>query len=165
MDFPCQRRRHHLRCDPQRTGAPLHAETTTSRHSCLPETREAFFARRVDHLRNFLRDQSKATTGGRKTGSASARPGTYARAAVATGETTAEDEPVAPPPPPASGTLITVAQSSSLECRLCVARAERDAGAGRKKPMPDPEYVGPNQQHADAGLRRLTILLDTACAG
>ena len=148
----------------------LHStQTTTSRHSCLPETREAFFARRVDHLRNFLRDQSKATTGGRQTGSASARPGTYARAAVATGETTAEDEPVAPPPPPASGTLKTVAQSSSLECRLCVARAERDAGAGRKKPMPYPEYVGPNQQHADANkaefLRRQRLGLCYACPG
>ena len=53
----------------------LHStSTTTSRHSCLPETREAFFARRVDHLRNFLRDQSKSTTGGRPTGSVFSHP-------------------------------------------------------------------------------------------
>ena len=150
----------------------LHStSTTTSRHSCLPETREAFFARRVDHLRNFLRDQSKATTGGRQTGSTPARPGAYARAALASGETTTEDEQLAPPPPPASGTSTTGAQTpgSALECRLCVARAERDAGAARKKPMPYPEYVGPNQQHADANkaefLRRQRLGLCYACPG
>jgi hypothetical protein len=145
--------------------------TTTSRHLCLPETRKAFFARKVDHLRNFLRHQSKATTGGRPSGSTPARPGAYARAAVATGETTAEDEPVAPPPPPASGTSTAGAQTSgsALECRLCVARAKRGAGAARKKPMPYPEYVGLNQQHADANkaefLRRQRLGLCFACPG
>ena len=145
--------------------------TTTSRHSCLPETRETFFARRVDHLRNFLRDQSKSSTGGRPSGSAPTRPSAYARAAVATRETTAEDETVAPPPPPASGPSKTGAQTSapSLECRLCVARAERDAGAARKRPVSYPEYVGPNQQHADANkaefLRRQRFGLCYACPG
>lgn len=151
----------------------LHStSTTTSRHSCLPETREAFFARRVDHLRNFLRDQSKSTTGGRPTGSAPTRPGAYARAAVTTGETTAEDETVAPPPtpaPPASGTSKAGAQTSALECRLCVARATRDAGASRRNPMPYPEYVGPNPLHADANkaefLRRQRSGLCYACPG
>jgi hypothetical protein len=102
--------------------------TTTSRHSCLPETREAFFARRVDHLRNFLRDQSKATTGGRQTGSTPARPGAYARAALASGETTNEDEHVAPPPPPASGTSTTFRRSTTGAQTLwnagCVSRGQ-----------------------------------------
>ena len=82
---------------------------------------------------------------------------------------TAEDETVTPHPPQTGGASKTGTQTSALECRLCVARAERDAGAIRKKPMPYPEYVGPNQQHADANkaefLRRQRLGLCYACPG
>jgi hypothetical protein len=59
------------------------------RHSCSPLTREAFFAGRTDHLRNFLRDLGVA--GGGRTG------GPAARAAVSVG--TPEDMPCIPPVP------------------------------------------------------------------
>ena len=63
------------------TELDLHANTASlSRHSqkaCSPETREAFFERRVAHLRGFLRDQGKAAPGSQGGSS------TPARAAVA----------------------------------------------------------------------------------
>ena len=39
-------------------------DASAGRNSCPPKTREAFFAVRHEHLRNFLRDQGRATTGG-----------------------------------------------------------------------------------------------------
>ena len=42
------------------------------RHSCPPQTREAFFASRTEHLRNFLRDLG-AAAGGRNGGAPQAR--------------------------------------------------------------------------------------------
>ena len=57
------------------------------RHSCTPLTREAFFAGRTDHLRNFLRDLG--VSGGSRHG------GPAARAAVSNGTT--DDAPYVPP--------------------------------------------------------------------
>ena len=54
--------------------------TGRSRHSCSPETREAFFAHRCEHLQQFLRGQERATAGGRTV----CPTGTPARAAVVT---------------------------------------------------------------------------------
>ena len=52
----------------------LHSTSgTLSRHSCSPETREAFFLRRGKHLRCFLRDQSRASPCSRTGGPAPAR--------------------------------------------------------------------------------------------
>jgi len=52
----------------------LHSPSTgRGRHSCPPETRETFFAGRTEHLKHFLRDQSKATEGGHNAGSNPAR--------------------------------------------------------------------------------------------
>ena len=49
------------------------ADATTGRLSCPPQTREAFFAARREHLRNFLMEQGPATAGDRSVGSSSAR--------------------------------------------------------------------------------------------
>ena len=67
------------------------ARTGRGRLSCPPPTREAFFAARREHLRNFLNEQGPATTGDRSLDSSSAR------AAVSTGNDTTE------PPTPPSG--------------------------------------------------------------
>jgi hypothetical protein len=55
------------------------ADARTGRLSCPPPTREAFFAARREHLRNFLNEQGPATTGDGSLNSSSAR------AAVSTG--------------------------------------------------------------------------------
>ena len=71
---------------------------TGGRHSCPPQTREAFFACRMKHLRTFLRDLGRgAAAGGRNGGAAPARV-----AAVTSGRT---DAPCAP--------------QGSDHCRLC----------------------------------------------
>ena len=75
------------------------------RHSCAPLTREAFFAGRTEHLRNFLRDLGMATGG---------RPGSAARAAVSIGGT--DDLTYVPlvsvetPAPPPSATVVDTGQ-------------------------------------------------------
>ena len=58
-----------------------------SRHSCSLETRETFFTRLGAHIRNFLRDQGKASTSSYSSGAAPAR------AAIIT---TAEQGPTPP---------------------------------------------------------------------
>jgi hypothetical protein len=68
------------------------ADARAGRLSCPPQTREAFFAARREHLRNFLNEQGPATIGDRSVASSSAR------AAVSTGNDTAE-----PPAPPSWG--------------------------------------------------------------
>jgi hypothetical protein len=81
------------------------ADARTGRLSCPPPTREAFFAARREHLRNFLNEQGPATTGDRSMGSSSAR------AAVSTGNDTTEPpprlrrghHPHRPRPPPRTG--------------------------------------------------------------
>jgi hypothetical protein len=62
-------------------------DARTGRLSCPSPTREAFFATRREHLRNFLNEQGPATTGDRS-----------ARAAVSTG-----NDATAPSSPPAVG--------------------------------------------------------------
>ena len=91
------------------------------RHSCTPLTREAFFAGRTDHLRNFLRDLG--VSGGSRHG------GPAARAAVSNGTT--DDAPYVPP---VSSGGLTVAHGTVLRpstTRRMLSGARRSSTLGR----------------------------------
>jgi hypothetical protein len=68
-----------LAADEKISGAALNAlelgaaDARTGRLSCQPPTREAFFAARREHLRNFLNEQGLATTGNLSLAASSAR--------------------------------------------------------------------------------------------
>ena len=94
------------------------ADAPAGRLSCPPPRREAFFAVRREHLRNFLSEQGPATTGGRSLGPPSAQ------AAVSTG--TPEDAaPGVQVPAPTSGPLPHDAQVKVLQAKW-TARSNRD---------------------------------------
>ena len=94
------------------------ADAPAGRLSCPPPRREAFFAVRREHLRNFLSEQGPATTGGRSLGPPSAR------AAVSTG--TPEDAaPGVQVPAPTSGPPPHDAQVKVLQAKW-TARSNRD---------------------------------------
>ena len=115
-------------------------DASAGRNSCPPQTREAFFAVRNDHLRNFLRDQGRATTGGRSVGS------TSARAAVSSGDSA--DTAPAPrvtcsTPCPAPGRL--PAEDTAEVKALKATWTTRSLRGG-----PAPLYHGPTAQHRAA---------------
>jgi hypothetical protein len=95
------------------------ADARTGRLSCPPSTREAFFAARREHLRNFLTEQGPAPTGDRSVGSSSAR------AAVSTGDDAAE-----PPAPPAAGVA-----RAAVVARLQAHHKERGDDTARSAPL------------------------------
>ena len=119
--------------------------TGRSRRSCSPETREAFFAHRCEHLQQFLRGQERATTGGRNVGPTS----TPARAAVVTstdagaGPTRAADA-VSPP--------LSACTPEAESAARVVAIREWDRTSLRVQAKPDtvPEYCGANPQNLAA---------------
>ena len=121
--------------------------TGRSRHSCSPETREAFFAHRCEHLQQFLRGQERTTTGGRNVGPT----GTPARAAVVTstdagaGPTRAADA-VSPP--------LSACTPEAESAARVVAIREWDRTSLRVQASPDtaPEYCGANPQNLAANL-------------
>jgi hypothetical protein len=102
------------------------ANAPRGRHSCPPETREAFFAARREHLRNFLAEQGPAPTGDRNSGPSSAR------AAASTGSD-------AEPPPPAGG-----APPSPPPFRAAVVARlqEQHTTRGNDLARPAPRYYG-----------------------
>jgi hypothetical protein len=124
----------------------LHSPASSScRHSCSPETREAFFTCRADHLRNFLRDQSKAADGCRSGGSAPARA---AALEVPVSPTFREPETGQGREAPPRG----ADSETASQCQVRVLRARRikaSTGHGRQGgiPLPPPEYAGPNSTH------------------
>ena len=137
----------------------LHSpETCLGRHSCPPETRETFFAGRTEHLRHFLRDQSKATEGGRNAGS------TPARAAALTSHDLPGTSPRSCAREPGQSKETTPREADSetaSQCRVRVIRANRieaSTGHGQKNkvPLPPPEYMGPNSKHQIANEREFT---------
>ena len=112
------------------------ADARTGRHSCPPQTREAFFAARREHLRNFLTEQGPASTGDRPLGSSSAR------AAVST----CNDSAGPPTPPPAGG---TPPSSTPLADRVAVvARLQAMHIARGNAERAPPRYYG-TQAHPD----------------
>jgi hypothetical protein len=119
------------------------ADARTGRLSCPPPTREAFFAARREHLRNFLHEQGPATTGDRGVGSSSAR------AAVSTGNGAAE--PPTPPvgwTPPISAPPVdraAVADRAAVVARLQANHTER----GNDTTRPAPLYFG-TVKHPDS---------------
>ena len=106
-----------------------------SRHSCSAETREAFFTRRSAHLRNFLRDQGRAATGGRHVG-----PTPVRAAVVVAADTDSAPAAVVRPPPTDVGEA----------ARVAALRAWQQF-ADRDDDFP-PEYMGSNKdpQHLTA---------------
>ena len=108
------------------------ADARTGRLSCPPPTREAFFAARREHLRNFLNEQGPATTGDRSMGSSSAR------AAVSTGNDTAE-----PPTPPSEGAPPSSPAATPADRAAVVARLQAQHMArGSDTEKPPPRYYG-----------------------
>jgi hypothetical protein len=108
-------------------------DVRTGRLSCPPPTREAFFAARREHLRNFLNEQGPATTGDRGSGSSSAR------AAVSTGnDTTAPPTPPAGCVPPSSVDRKAVADRAAVVALLQAHHEER----GNDTARPAPRYYG-----------------------
>ena len=105
------------------------SDAAAGRLSCTPLTREAFFAERRAHLRNFLLEQGPATTEDRNLGSSSAR------AAVSSGgqEGTNTAAPQGQAPAPISGPQLPTADVARL--RACQAiwaeRSTRDVPAPR----------------------------------
>ena len=106
------------------------ADARTGRLSCPPPTREAFFAARREHLRNFLTEQGPATTGDRILGSSSAR------AAVSTGNGTAEL-----PTPPSGGAPPSSAPPADRAAVVARLQAQHTA-RGSDTEKPPPRYYG-----------------------
>ena len=106
------------------------ADARTGRLSCPPPTREAFFAARREHRRNFLNEQGPATTGDRSLGSSSAR------AAVSTGNDTAE-----PPTPPSGGAPPSSAPPADRAAVVARLQAQHTA-RGSDTVKPPPRYYG-----------------------
>jgi hypothetical protein len=101
------------------------ADARTGRLSCPPPTREAFFATRREHLRNFLNEQGPAA-GDRNVGPASAR------VAVSTGHDTAE--PLTPPAggvPPSSAPPV---DRAAVVARLQAQHTARGGDTARPHP-------------------------------
>ena len=126
--------------------------TSHSRHSCTPETREAFFAHRCDHLTQFLRGQERSATGSRSGGST----GTSARAAVVTSTDTEPTRAAAAISPPSAYT-----PESELAARVAAIR-EWDRTLQRVTAHKDepPAYFGDNSKHRaenQASVDRRTI--------
>ena len=115
-------------------------DASAGRNSCPPQTREAFFAVRNDHLRNFLRDQGRATTGGRSVGP------TSARAAVSSGDpadTAPAPRVTSSTPCPAQGRL--PAEDTAEVKALKATWTTRSLRGG-----PAPLYHGPTARHRAA---------------
>ena len=106
------------------------ADARAGRLSCPPQTRQAFFAARREHLRNFLNEQGPATIGDRSVASSSAR------AAVTTGNDTAE--PPAPPSWEAPPSSATPADRGAVVARL---QAQHMA-CWNDTDKPPPRYYG-----------------------
>ena len=106
------------------------ADARTGRLSCPPPTREAFFAARREHLRNFLNEQGPATTGDRSLGSSSAR------AAVSTGNDTAEL-----PTPPSGGAPTSSAPPVDQAAVVARLQAQYTARWSNTE-HPPPRYYG-----------------------
>lgn len=111
---------------------------TLSRHSCSPETRETFFARRSAHLRNFLREQGKAVAGGRSGGSAPAR------AAVAASPDAGSAPPLAAVVAPPTPSLIMTAACNAARVAAIQQWTHTLSQAKAHNNMP-PEYYGTNK--------------------
>ena len=128
----------------------LHSSVTPlSRHSCSSETRETFFTRRGEHLRNFLRDQGKAIAGSSSSGSAPARAAVINPAEA--GPSPARTLVV---PPPSSF------QPTTMDGEITMARlaAVRQWDKFENRKAPPPEYFGPNKdpKHLAANLASFT---------
>lgn len=124
------------------------ADAPAGRNSCPPRTREAFFATRCEHLRNFLREQGRATTTGRPLDNPAVK------AAVAN-DTPANPGPATQAASP-SGTLQPVAERmvgsreaarSSPEYAAQVRAAQAKWTARSTNTKPPPLYHGSNSVH------------------
>jgi len=127
----------------------LHSSSAPSsgRLSCSPETREAFFLGRVDHLRNFLREQGAAP-------SKSCPPGP-ARAAVS--QSTFDnsfDTPTSPPggasPPRPACPNLTLGDRRDrdhMAAQVHALKAKWTARSNRNPDTPPPCYHGPDPTH------------------
>ena len=104
------------------------ANAQRGRHSCPPETLEAFLAAHREHLRNFLAEQGPAPTGDRNSGPSSAR-------AAATTGSDAEEPPPAGGPPPSPAPFIARA---AVVARLQAQHTAR----GNDTDRPPPRYYG-----------------------
>lgn len=114
------------------------ADARSGRHSCPPETREAFFTTRREHLRNFLNEQGAAPAGDRPLGSSAAR------AAVSTGHDAAEPPTPGGPPPSTSTTAGTTpdADRTAVVARLQAQHTAR----GNDNVRALPQYYGTKEK-------------------
>ena len=124
------------------------ADAPAGRNSCPPRTREAFFATRCEHLRNFLREQGRATTTGRPLDNPAVK-------AVVANDTPANPGPATQAASP-SGTLQPVAERmvgsrdatrSSPEYAAQVRAAQAKWTARSTNTKPPPLYHGSNSVH------------------
>jgi hypothetical protein len=126
-------------------------EPKARRHTCSPAEREQFFALRVAHLTNYLREQGSAADD-RRPGPTRAAviKGVPAAPLTATPALNLSTPPGPPPAAPASPAAGPAHSMTELECRIVVARSDRVAGAGGKGrphriPQEPPTYFGHDQ--------------------
>ena len=134
------------------TELELHANTASlSRHSCSPETREAFFERRVAHLRGFLRDQGKAAPGSRGGGSTPARAAVVADA----GSTPEQTAAIAPLALQHSPTTVSVNERARLAAVTQWNRADA-------RDVAPPEYFGSNTDPTHLAANKASVIRRSA---
>jgi hypothetical protein len=119
------------------------ADARTGRLSCPPLAREAFFAARREHLRNFLTEQGPALASDRSSS---------ARAAVSTGDDTA-DFPI----PPAGGRPPTSAPPADRAATVAHLQAQHTA-RGNDTNRDAPRYYG-TKAHPDT-IRNAAVLAE-----
>jgi hypothetical protein len=120
----------------------LHSTSgTLSRHSCSPETREAFFLRRGKHLRCFLRDQSRASPCSRTVGPAPARA-----AVIVTDDAG---------PPPARDGVVPPLEAAGERARLAAVEQWNTFQARDDAP---PEYFGSNKIPKNLAANKASVI-------
>ena len=123
----------------------LHSSSVTlSRHSCSPETREAFFFRRCTHLRGFIRDQSRTPTNSRHVGPAPARA-----AVIVT------DDAGFPPASDGVVPLPTPTAAAGEKARLAAVEQWTTFQARTDQP---PEYFGSNKDPKNLAANKASVI-------